>query len=290
MRPVSTRLRAATLSVLAAAVLVTVQPSPMAANAADSVPATAAGVPSSSAASVTVLHPPRVPPRLTPVTEADAVIAAAKSHLGAPYLWGASGPWSFDCSGLVLRSFADVGLVSRLGGWGDRSGYAIYGYFERRGLAGRSGGEPGDVVVWGGGAHVGIYLGNGMAISALTSGVRITSIYALTNSFTAFLHTGLSAAGAASVKELGVIATPPAVAAPRVAAPKTSTAAAVRYASIGLVLRRGPSTGYGSLGTVSRGSRLTVIGTAVDAHRRAWDRVRTGGGKVGWVAAWLTRS
>jgi hypothetical protein len=147
------------------------------------------------------------------------------------------------------------------------------------------------VVVWGGGAHVGIYLGNGMAISALTSGVRIASIYALTNSFTAFLHTGLSAAGSSSVKELGVVASPRKVVAPRkVAAPKTSTSAAVRFASVGLVLRRGAGTGYGSLGTVSRGSRLTVIGKAVDSSHRAWDRVRTGAGKIGWVAAWLTRA
>jgi cell wall-associated NlpC family hydrolase len=287
------------LSVLAAAVLVTVQPSPQLANAADSVPAppgtSSSANPSPIVASTTASTTAST--SSTHSTEADAVITSAKSHLGAPYLWGAQGPWSFDCSGLVLRSFADVGLVSKLGGWGDRSGYAIYSYFERRGLASRSNGEPGDVVVWGGGAHVGIYLGNGMAISALTSGVRIASIYALTNSFTAFLHTGLSAAGSSSVKELGVVASPRTVAAPRkvaaphkVAAPKTSTSAAVRFASVGLVLRRGAGTGYGSLGTVSRGSRLTVIGKAVDSSHRAWDRVRTGAGKIGWVAAWLTRA
>jgi len=268
------------LSVLAAAALVTVQPSPKAANAADSVPAFSAGSSSASTAGSTAAST-----AATHTTGADAVIAAAKSHLGAPYLWGASGPWSFDCSGLVLRSFAEVGLVSKLGGWGDRSGYAIYDYFERRGLASRSNGEPGDVVVWGGGAHVGIYLGNGMAISALTSGVRIASIYALTESFTAFLHTGLSAAGASSVRELGVAAAPRTVSAPR-----TSTSTAVRFAAVGLVLRRGPGTGYGSLGTVSRGGRLAVIGKAVDSRHRAWDRVRMAAGQVGWVAAWLTRS
>jgi len=242
------------LSLLAATVLVTVQPSPPAANAADS-------------------------------SAAAAVIAAAKSHLGAPYRWGTQGPWSFDCSGLVLRSFAEVGLVSKLGGWQDRSAYAIYDYFRHRGLASGGGGQPGDLVVWGGGAHVGIYLGHGMAISALVSGVQIHSIYALTLSFTAFLHTGLSGFASAPVKEASAIGSPRTVSAPR-----ASTPTSVRHAAVRLMIRRGPSTRYGSLGVLASGTRLVVIGRATDSSHRSWDRVRTAGGQTGWVAAWLTRT
>jgi cell wall-associated NlpC family hydrolase len=40
--------------------------------------------------------------------------------------------------------------------------------------------------------HVGIYIGDGKAISTLTNGVRVHGIHAVRASFTAFLHTGMS--------------------------------------------------------------------------------------------------
>ena len=164
------RLRAAAVALLTAAVLVTIQPAPPAASAAEPAPAVS----------------------LAQFSPVDRVVALARSHLGAPYRWGAQGPDAFDCSGLVLSVFTEAGLASKVGGWANRSAYTMYAWFEQRGLTSRTNGQVGDLVVWGGGAHVGIYLGHGMAISALTSGVRITSIYALTNEFTAFLHTGLA--------------------------------------------------------------------------------------------------
>lgn len=39
----------------------------------------------------------------------SAVIAAAKTHLGKPYVYGAAGPDAFDCSGLVQVAFASIG-------------------------------------------------------------------------------------------------------------------------------------------------------------------------------------
>jgi cell wall-associated NlpC family hydrolase len=47
-------------------------------------------------------------------------------------------------------------------------------------------------VVWGYGSHIGIYIGNGKAISTLRNGVRIHGVFAVTARFTAYLHTGLS--------------------------------------------------------------------------------------------------
>ena len=138
MRFIGPRLRIAACSVLAAAALVTIQPTP---------PDVEAAEPSGQGA-------------------ASAVIAEAKSHLGARYRWAAEGPRYFDCTGLVLRSFSDAGLVSKVGGWKARSAYAMYQYFRRNKLTSRTG-RPGDVVIWGGGSHAGIYLGNGLAISAL---------------------------------------------------------------------------------------------------------------------------
>ena len=53
-----------------------------------------------------------------------------------------------------------------------RSARALYRYFKARGLASRTNPKPGDLVIWGYGSHVGIYIGNGKAISTLMNGVR----------------------------------------------------------------------------------------------------------------------
>jgi cell wall-associated NlpC family hydrolase len=48
----------------------------------------------------------------------------------------------------------------------------------------------GDIVVYGGGSHVGIYIGRGLVVSALNGrqGIRITRLHALRTPFTAFIH------------------------------------------------------------------------------------------------------
>ena len=52
----------------------------------------------------------------------DAVLAAAASHLGTPYYWGADGPSTFDCSGFVLYVLrTDMGLIN----WGDDTAHGI---------------------------------------------------------------------------------------------------------------------------------------------------------------------
>jgi cell wall-associated NlpC family hydrolase len=56
---------------------------------------------------------------------------------------------------------------------------------------GRTTSKPGDLVVWGGGSHIGIYIGHGKAISTLTRGVRVHGVHAVTARFTAYLHTGM---------------------------------------------------------------------------------------------------
>jgi len=123
---------------------------------------------------------------------AARVIAIARAQLGDPWRYGASGPGAFDCSGLVTYAYREAGQLGRIGGGTYRSASSLYGYFSRRGLASRHGGRVGDLVIYGGGSHVGIYLGNGRVISTLTSGVKIHGVYALYQRFTAFLHTGLS--------------------------------------------------------------------------------------------------
>lgn len=129
---------------------------------------------------------------------AARVIAIAKAQLGDPWRYGATGPGAFDCSGLVTYAFRQAGQVARIGGGSYRSASSLYRYFSRRGLASRRGGRVGDLVIYGGGSHVGIYLGAGRVISTLTSGVKIHGLHAVFDPFTAFLHTGLSGRAAAA--------------------------------------------------------------------------------------------
>jgi cell wall-associated NlpC family hydrolase len=201
---------------------------------------------------------------------ADRVIAQALTHLNAPYVWGSAGPRTFDCSGLVYRVFVDTGLGALIEYSHD--GYELYAIFRERGRATRSGGQPGDLVVYGGGAHIGIYLGDDRVISALVQGVRITGVYALTTPFTAFLHTGL---GGRAVT----------FASTRVAVASSKA----RHTLAAAFLRARPSITSRPLAILPPFTRLTVLKWSPDPLRTQWVDVRTPSGRVGWVAAWLTR-
>ena len=102
------------------------------------------------------------------------------------------GPSRFDCSGLVIYAFRKAGDGGRIRAPRLRSARALYRWFKARGLASRTNPKPGDLVIWGYGSHVGIYIGHGKAISTLMNGVRIHRVHAVTARFTAYLHTGMS--------------------------------------------------------------------------------------------------
>jgi cell wall-associated NlpC family hydrolase len=124
-------------------------------------------------------------------SQAARVIAQAKRHLHARFVLGTEGPRTFDCSGLVWRSFKDAGLVSVIGGRRTTArGY--WAYFRHKGLASRYNPRPGDLVIWGNGHHTGIYVGNGRAISAVTNGVMVHGIHSVRARFTTYLHTRLT--------------------------------------------------------------------------------------------------
>jgi cell wall-associated NlpC family hydrolase len=125
-------------------------------------------------------------------SEAAQIIRIAKAQLGDPWRYGASGPYAFDCSGLVLYSFKAAGDYRAVGSGAYRSARSLYYWFRKRGLTSRTHAAPGDLVVWGSGSHIGIYIGYGYAISTLTSGVRIHRVNALTAPFTAYLRTGMN--------------------------------------------------------------------------------------------------
>jgi cell wall-associated NlpC family hydrolase len=101
------------------------------------------------------------PPQLSSGA-AGAVQAAMSKNGSRPYIWGASGPTAFDCSGLVLWAFAQVGIsLPHYSG-------AQYNATTR---ISRSQLQAGDLVFWGpgGSEHVAIYTGGGL-IHAYGSG------------------------------------------------------------------------------------------------------------------------
>lgn len=96
----------------------------------------------------------------------STVVSAAYSKLGCPYVWGASGPNTFDCSGLVMWCYAQAGVsLDHYSGSQGQSGAVIP----------ISQAQPGDIL-WKSG-HVGIYIGNGQYIHAPQTGdvVKIAS-------------------------------------------------------------------------------------------------------------------
>jgi len=121
----------------------------------------------------------------------EAVIAAAQAYLGHPYQMGAEGPKYFDCSGFVYRAFSDAGELPRIGGMRLRAaGYMQYFVSRGRFTKSESQAQRGDLVVYNGGEHIGIYLGNGRVISALINpwGVSIHSLHGVHEKVSYFLH------------------------------------------------------------------------------------------------------
>jgi len=119
---------------------------------------------------------------------ADAMIEAARQYIGRPYRLGTEGPDSFDCSGLVFRSFADAGELSQIGG-SRRLAAAYRRWFASKGLFTADEGEArrGDLVMYGGGEHIGIFLGDRKVLSALVTGVTVHSLDGISVEVTGFL-------------------------------------------------------------------------------------------------------
>jgi peptidoglycan DL-endopeptidase CwlO len=96
-------------------------------------------------------------------------VSAAMSELGKPYVWAAGGPDSFDCSGLVMYAYAQVGVSL------PHSSYAMW---DEGVPVSRDQLEPGDLVFFDGLGHVGMYVGGDAFIQAPHAGdvVQVTSL------------------------------------------------------------------------------------------------------------------
>ena len=106
----------------------------------------------------------------SPSGPASDAVHTALAQLGKPYLWGSSGPGSFDCSGLTMYSWRAGGVSL------PHSAAAQYGALPH---VSQSALLPGDLVFFGSPIHhVGLYIGDGLMVEAPFTGanVRIASI------------------------------------------------------------------------------------------------------------------
>jgi cell wall-associated NlpC family hydrolase len=104
-----------------------------------------------------------------PPSSHGGVVGVAMQFLGVPYVWGGASPSGFDCSGLVMYAFAQVGVSLPHNA---AMQYAYGSAVSRSALA------PGDVVFFNGLGHNGIYIGGGQFVHAPHTGdvVKISSL------------------------------------------------------------------------------------------------------------------
>ncbi len=99
-------------------------------------------------------------------TQAEKAVAFAYDQLGCPYVYGGTGPCSsgFDCSGLTMEAWLSAGVSIQ------RTSYEQLDSLPRVSIGSE---EPGDILVYAGGSHVGIYVGGGKLIDAPHTGADV---------------------------------------------------------------------------------------------------------------------
>ncbi len=104
-----------------------------------------------------------------PSSSYTGVVGVAMQYLGTPYVWAGASPGGFDCSGLVMYAYAQVGVSL------PHSSYAMWDYGVP---VAKDQLEPGDIVFFDGLGHVGLYIGGGDFIQAPHTGdyVKVSSL------------------------------------------------------------------------------------------------------------------
>lgn len=134
------------------------------------------GLPQLAAAQASMAGVPAfVTPDIPTNTIGGQAVAIAYRFLGVPYVWAGASPSGFDCSGLTMYIWSQLGI--RLGH------YTGYQYYEGRRIP-RDQLQPGDLVFFhansaGVPQHEGMYVGNGSFIHAPQTGdvVKISSLF-----------------------------------------------------------------------------------------------------------------
>ncbi|PWS48467.1 glycoside hydrolase, partial [Streptomyces sp. ZEA17I] len=108
-----------------------------------------------------------------------AAVAFASAQIGKPYVWGATGPGSYDCSGLTSQAWAAAGRpIPRT----SQEQWRLLPRIDIRDM------RPGDLIIYHADAsHVGMYVGDGAIVHSPRPGRHVTL------------------AGAGSMKILGVV-------------------------------------------------------------------------------------
>ena len=112
---------------------------------------------------------PQIPPILGTGSGHPQAASIALQYLGVPYVWGGASPGGFDCSGLVMYVYAQLGI--------SLPHYTVAQWNVTQPIS-TSEMEPGDLVFFDGLGHVGIYIGGGQFVNAPHTGsvVRIDSL------------------------------------------------------------------------------------------------------------------
>lgn len=93
--------------------------------------------------------------------------SAAQTRIGDPYVYGASGPNAFDCSGLTYWSYKQAGKTIPRDSYGQLGGGTPVSLNNL---------EPGDIIIYNGGSHSGMYVGDGMVVHSSTEGVPVRKV------------------------------------------------------------------------------------------------------------------
>jgi peptidoglycan DL-endopeptidase CwlO len=116
---------------------------------------------------------------LPTTTQAEKAVAYAYAQLGCPYVYGGTGPCpdGYDCSGLTMMSWASAGVsIPR----------TSYEQWDDLTSVPEADVEPGDILVFLDGAHVGLYVGGGKLIDAPQTGEDVQLV-----SFSGWYQTNL---------------------------------------------------------------------------------------------------
>jgi cell wall-associated NlpC family hydrolase len=100
-------------------------------------------------------------------TQADKAVAFAYAQLGKPYVYGATGPSSYDCSGLVQAAWAAAGVSIPRTTFEDWDSLPHIPVSQM---------VPGDLIIYDGEGHVAIYVGNGYIIDAPHTGAFVERV------------------------------------------------------------------------------------------------------------------
>ena len=100
-------------------------------------------------------------------TQAGKAVAFAYAQLGKPYQWGATGPGSFDCSGLTQAAWAAAGVSI------PRTTYEQWAALPH---IATSAIQPGDLLYYDGEGHVAMYVGGGYIIDAPQTGMDVQKL------------------------------------------------------------------------------------------------------------------